>query len=519
VAALKDGYRQNIALTGQSLSGKSSIILHFLSTIKGEGFVPIYVEVVRERFDAFADKFVATMLYGAISASGEKAPVEMEELLDISKDRFPKTHSAIKEVYSLVAGDDFDEAYTGLLTLTSVLKKESGLPSIVILDEFDNLEHIGVRNPFLNFGKVIMVQKDTMYVVSSSRNEAIKKIISEKLSLLFGNFEVVKVSNFDEQKASLYIDVKLPGYDIEPDVRRFVIDLTDGNPFYLDKIASEAGRIARERMTSYIGEDIAAEAILRLVYDSQGAIHQYLISFILELLDSRLKDTYMAALIAIAEGKNKQADMARAVKMKRRDASKLLARLAELGIVSRSGVFYRIDDRMFAFWLKNVYERRKKILIDGPFDRAELFRNDIRARIASFIAEPSKPVTGRVAELFNTFSNDLVEVDSRQLRLPHFTRVDVKHFSDSSDFVSASFRGSHWIARIYEKTVSENDIIAYVKNVKSLDVKVSSKVIIALGGLDDNSKLLAKELRIAVWDCAAVNLLMDLYGKKRLASI
>ena len=26
VAALKDGYRQNIALTGQSLSGKSSII-------------------------------------------------------------------------------------------------------------------------------------------------------------------------------------------------------------------------------------------------------------------------------------------------------------------------------------------------------------------------------------------------------------------------------------------------------------------------------------------------------------
>ena len=68
---------------------------------------------------------------------------------------------------------------------------------MVILDEFDNLEHLGIKNPFLSFGKVIMVQKDTMYIVSSSRNEAIKKIISEKLSLLFGNFEVVKVSNFD----------------------------------------------------------------------------------------------------------------------------------------------------------------------------------------------------------------------------------------------------------------------------------------------------------------------------------
>ena len=29
VLALKDGYRQNVALTGQSLSGKSSIILAF----------------------------------------------------------------------------------------------------------------------------------------------------------------------------------------------------------------------------------------------------------------------------------------------------------------------------------------------------------------------------------------------------------------------------------------------------------------------------------------------------------
>jgi len=72
---------------------------------------------------------------------------------------------------------------------------------------------------------------------------------------------------------------------------------------------------------------------------------------------------------------------------------------------------------------------------------------------------------------------------------------------------------------VYEKGVSENDIIAYVKNVKSLEVKVSSKVIIALGGIDDNSRLLAKELRISVWDGAAINLLLGMYGKRRLVSV
>ena len=519
VGALKDGYRQNIALTGQSLSGKSSIILHFLSTVRGEGFVPIYVEVIKEPFGSFTDKFVATMLYNAILGTRGNPPLELEDLLDLSKNRFPNTYSAIKAVYSLIANDEIDGAYTGLLTLTSVLKEESGLPSIVILDEFDNLEHIGVRNPFLNFGKIIMVQKDTMYVVSSSRNEAIKKIISEKLSLLFGNFEIIKITNFKESKASEYIDVKLPGYDIEPDMRKFVVDFTDGNPFYLDKIASEAGKIARENMTSYIGEDIIIQTILKLVYDSGGAIHQYLTSFILDLLDSKLRDTYMTALIAISDGKNKQADVARAIKKKQIDASKLLARLTEQGIISKNGVFYRIDDRLFAFWLKNVYDRRKKILIDGAFDRNRIFESDIRSEITYFIAESSKTATERVSELFNTFSNELVGIDSKQLRMPHFTRVEIRHFADSSGFVSASFRGSHWIAKVYERCVSENDIIAYVKNVKSLDVKVSSKIIIALRGIDDNSKLLAKELRIAVWDASEINILLSLYGKKRLVSI
>ena len=81
------------------------------------------------------------------------------------------------------------------------VKEEIKKSCVVILDEFDNLEYIGVKNPFLSFGKVIMIQKDTMYIVSSSRNQIFKKILSEKLSLLFGNFEIVRVSGFDTRNA------------------------------------------------------------------------------------------------------------------------------------------------------------------------------------------------------------------------------------------------------------------------------------------------------------------------------
>ena len=74
VQALKDGYRQNMALTGQSLVGKSSIILHFLYLVREEGFVPVYVEVVKEPFRLFANKFIATLLYNALSKKGQRQP-------------------------------------------------------------------------------------------------------------------------------------------------------------------------------------------------------------------------------------------------------------------------------------------------------------------------------------------------------------------------------------------------------------------------------------------------------------
>ena len=63
VSDLKDGYRQNVALTGQSLAGKSSIIHHFLYTLKEEDHIPVYVEVIREPFGAFSNKFIANLFY------------------------------------------------------------------------------------------------------------------------------------------------------------------------------------------------------------------------------------------------------------------------------------------------------------------------------------------------------------------------------------------------------------------------------------------------------------------------
>lgn len=517
VSALKDGYRQNIALTGQSLAGKSSIIHHFLYTLEEEGCVPIYVEVIKEPFMTFSNKFIATLLYNSLTRMGEYVDADLDSLMEKANRLLPKTTLAIKHINSCIDKGQFDEAYSSLLGLTSVSKGETNMSCIVILDEFDNLEYLGVKNPFLNFGKVIMVQKDTMYIVSSSRNQAIKKILSEKLSLLFGNFEIVKIQGFDLKTSSEYIDAKLAGFEIEVLIKRFLIAFTDGNPFYLDRLARRAREIALDRMSNYIDTTVIEQAMLDLIYNPSGVIHQHILNYILELVDTKYKDNYISILLSIANGRNKASDISRSLKCKQGELSKGLSRLVELGLISKNGVFYKIDDVMLGFWLKFIYQSRREMLVDGILDKTAIFGEEVKSYLSNFMLELDKDTVSKLAELFNLFSNELVQIESKYIRLPHFTKVEVKYAADSkTPFIVASFRGKSWVVQAYEYVVSESDIADYIRNVKMLDSKISNKIIMPLNGIDENAKLLAKELKIPIWDTSVVNALLNLYGKNKI---
>jgi hypothetical protein len=45
-----------------------------------------------------------------------------------------------------------------------------------------------------------------------------------------------------------------------------------------------------------------------------------------------------------------------------------------------------------------------------------------------------------------------------------------------------------------------------------------TRVLVALGGLDDNAKLLAKEKKVIALGLSRINMLMDLYGKEPILS-
>ena len=109
------------------------------------------------------------------------------------------------------------------------------------------------------------------------------KILSEKLALLYGNFEIVEVSGFDYKTASSFIGEKLTGVSLTPDWINYLIDFTDGNPFYLDVLAKKINEIAAHREFSE-NEEMVVEALTVLLYNTNGTINQYFTNSIMKLL-------------------------------------------------------------------------------------------------------------------------------------------------------------------------------------------------------------------------------------------
>ncbi|MGB2705671.1 MAG: ATP-binding protein [Candidatus Omnitrophota bacterium] len=517
VNALKGGYRQNVALAGQMLAGKSSILYQFLYNLKDTSLIPVYIEVVEEVFSSFVDRFIATLLYSYLSSCSREPQKDLPNLMKESEPLIPHTIYAIKRVKSELQKKNYNTAYDKILNLTSILKKESGKSCVVILDEFHNLEFFKIKKPFLHFGKIIMIQKDTMYIVSSSQKSTIKKILSEKLALLYGNFEIIEVSGFDHKTAEAFLREKMGNICLEQNSADYLIDFTDGNPFYLDVLAKKIVEIANSAKISSAGENTVIEAFTASLYNTSGTINQYFTNNIMNLLERDLRQGHLDVLIALALGHNKLCDIARWFGKKNTAGfSVKLARLIELDMVYKNGVFYGIHEGVFGFWLRTVYHRRKTSLVDDVVSRANDFKAAVKNDIADYRRESQKDILERIKELFLLFNGETVEIEKKYRKLPRFVKIEAQEYSNCTDLVSYQKPNRYWICEIWRDRVEETNVSDFIGRYHPMRERIVRKICIALEGIDANALLLAKEKNVWVWNLKNTNNLLRLYKRHNL---
>jgi len=509
IRGLKQGYRQNIAVVGDELVGKTSIIHQFLSKFYDPGIILIYLEARPESLAAFTKRFIGVLLYNFLLNSGIPLKEDLNFLIGKSSRFIPRTIEKINHVLNSVEKRKKNDIFAELLGLCETINAETSKFCVVIFDEFHNLESIGVNNLYEEWSKVLLTQKNTMNIIISSMKFKTRSILSKNLSLLFGNFEMMEVEPFDIKTSEDYLSQKKLITGLKPGLKNFIVNFTGGYPFYLELIGNSLLKSP---------EGGLVEALEGLLFESSGILHQRFSNYLKRFLDSPSSQEYISILYSISSGHNKIKDISHIMRKPQRELNLRINSLLELDCISRSGDFLKINDRVLGFWLRFVYQQKLDSLTYDAKNQKALFRDYIQGLITDFLKQEEKPVIDRVTELFRLFGDDIVQIDTKKLRLDHFKEIKPIELSGRSlkDILIGRSNDSVWIMAIKPDMLTEDFVAEFSRECRRYRNKTQKKIIVTLRDCDCNARLRALEEKIWMWDLNNLNQIFDLFSKPRL---
>ena len=512
VSSLKEGYRQNIAIIGDENVGKTSIITKFLANFYDPRIITVFLEARPEALEGFARRFIGALLYNFLLNSGLSLKEDLDYLVAKSSRFIPQTTIRINFILNELSRRKKINIITELFNLPELINQETGKFTVLFLDEFHNLEGIGVKNLYREWSKLLILQKNTLYCLASSRMFKTRVILSKQLSLLFGNFEIITIEPFDIHTSSRYLDQHLPGLKLDPQLKDFIINFTDGYPLYLELIAE-----ALAKRPDVLAENLA-DTLEDLLFNTSGILNQRFSNYIKRFLDSGASNDYILIFYLIASGRNRIKDIAHIAHKQKKDLAVRINYLLELDAITRLGDFLKVSDRLFAYWMRFVYQEKMHSLTFDAKNQKEKFRDNIQELIAEFAKQATKSLANRVGELLELFEDDLVQIERKKIRLHHFREVKPLVFGRRflKDGLLGRSSDALWIMAIKSEALTEQDITEFSNECKRYHHKSQRKIIVTLKEVDPNARLRALEEKIWTWDLNSLNQILDLFSKPRV---
>lgn len=352
VEDFKKGYRQNIAILGKANIGKTSLLMHFISTLDSSDAVPIYIDLKQLSFNGFVNRFIAMLLHNYLGATVNT--YDIEQMAEGISSNLPKTYKKIKAVYSHVASGKEKMAFEELLDLPLCFSTESAKFCIIIFDNFTKLSEYNLKEPFSVLGEKIMLQKTSLYVLSGYSGADSKKILSEELSLLFGKFYVMDLDAFNMQEAMAFVDTKSKTFKLPAELKGFLAYFTGGKPFYLDVLTEAMAKKANDNRMSIVSESDFYLVLSDVIFAGHSVLNLYFTRIIENASDAFDPRKAIKILHAIMQ-KNKLADIISCCGYTREQAVKLIERFMEQDVVIKNGPLHAIDDEIFKLWVNVKY--------------------------------------------------------------------------------------------------------------------------------------------------------------------
>jgi hypothetical protein len=199
----------------------------------------------------------------------------------------------------------------------------------------------------------------------------------------------------------------------------------------------------------------------------------------------------------------------------RKELGSRINHLLELDTITRSADFLKINDRVFGFWLRFVYQEKLHSLTFDAKNQKEKFRGNIEGMIQDFFLNASKPVPERLTEVLHLFEDEMIQIERKKIRLNHFREIRPLEFNNRSlkDGLLGRSADSLWIMAFKREALTEDDIAEFVRECKKYRHKLQRKIIVTLQDIDANTRLKALEERIWTWDINSLNQILDLFSK------
>ncbi|OIO33336.1 MAG: hypothetical protein AUJ70_03470 [Candidatus Omnitrophica bacterium CG1_02_40_15] len=524
INSFSDGYRQNIAIFGEPCIGKTTLIKNLFSSesLKKDSIIPVYLEIKIEPFEFCAKRFIKSILSQVVKSDPLlTAPQDAVLLIeDLARD-YPKTAQTCIKVLQDIERSKLDEAFSFMMDIPSILSEETKKRCVLILDEFHNLDNFMLKNPFGTIAKKIMIQKETMYVLISSRTTLSLRLVNEKLALLFGNFEKFFLKPLDIASGRVFLQNSIKGVTLPQIYLDFISSFTGSRPFYMQAVSDEIERaVFSRRIAPEDHQGLIEHSFMEAFFRKNGILNQYFYNLLFKISEGKILSKSISVLIALSSENKKQNDITKAARLQSGEVSRILNSMIELDIIMRNGAFYRFNDRLFRFWLKSVY--MKRILSFSLDERMEesAFRRDISSRFNIFSQEFEKELSSRIAELFKLFKNDIIQLNGKRHKFIAFTNVEKLENQDRNQAAILATNGSQkWLCTIKKENITENDMLDIIKNSQEQKKtsRITRNIVVAFSGVNENAYLMAKEAKFWTWSMEDLNVLMDLYGKPHVS--
>ncbi|MCA9400296.1 MAG: ATP-binding protein [Candidatus Omnitrophica bacterium] len=514
---LKDGYRQNVAIVGNRYAGKSSILYQFIKNLDEDNIAYIYLDIENKDFNYFCHKFIRSLLY-SFSKNKQLPPHDdIKLLMQSAQGYIPHTIDVIKRIFRDFHLGKQNDAYLGLINLPEVFTNESQQFCMLIIDEFQYIEELMGAMAFQELGKKIMVQKRCLYILSSSYQNQANKILSEKLSLLFGNFEIISLEPFNGRESQNFIQSNLKELKIGSQLKSFLTDFTGGYPLYINLICQELINLTAIHQQGEIYLPILTQAVENTIFNRWGVISRHFEIMMNELCSGKANCYMPAILMELAKGTSKIQDISRTLDIKKKYVNQRINHLLSAGIIIRNGHFLYFKDKLFKYWIKFIYQRRLTSEDFMPEKQRRQFKDEFNAAVEHFKNCSRKEFSSRIMEILDCFDNDSIDLEGRKYKMPHFRQFLPCAFNNelgkNIEGIKALTDEHEWLIVVKKENFMESDVNFILSETKKGKKKPARCLIVSLSQLDDQTRLKALQERFWIWNERELTTLFNLFDK------